>query len=437
MYIQLIKQGIETLKRKASSENIRKYLFNTSWLFAERILRLCVGLFVGIWIARMLGPEQYGLLSYAQSLVALFSAISTLGLDSFVIRELVKDEDKNDLLLGTAFVLKFFGGLLVLGLLFIAVNLTGDDAYTQLLIFIIASSTIFQSFGVIDFYFQAKVQSKFAVYASFIVLLINTPIKILLLIYEASLEAFAVAFTLEYIITAIGLVFFYHQQKESIRKWKFNGALAKSLLKDSWPLILSSLSISIGMRIDQVMLKTLIDQTSVGFYAVGVKLAEVFTFIPMIVCQSIFPKIIEMDFQKERLKLIKLIRIIFFTLAFFAVGVNVLSAFAISISYGEEYIRSEIVLDILIWSIPVTFLNIITTKILIKLNRRIPILARQLTLAAVNILLNIILIPKYGIVGAALATLLADISLLFFEVFLSKERWIFFLRLKSIFFISK
>ena len=120
----------------------------------EKLLRMVVGLFVGIWVARYLGPERYGLLSYAMSFVGLFIAIATLGLDSIVVRELVKDESLRSKLLGTAFTLKLIGAFLMLIILAIAVHLTSNDYDTNLLIFIIASATIFQSFNVIDLYFQ-------------------------------------------------------------------------------------------------------------------------------------------------------------------------------------------------------------------------------------------------------------------------------------------
>jgi O-antigen/teichoic acid export membrane protein len=122
---------------------------------------MSVGLFVGIWVARYLGPEQFGLLSYAQSFVFLFTAIATLGLDGIVVRELVKDESRREELLGTAFGLKFIGAILILPVLWLAVQLTSNDTYTNLLVFIIASATVFQSFNVIDFYYQAKVKSKY------------------------------------------------------------------------------------------------------------------------------------------------------------------------------------------------------------------------------------------------------------------------------------
>ena len=126
---------MQRLKALKSHQGFMKYFKNTSWLFGEKILRMVVGLFVGIWVARYLGPEQFGLFSYAQSFVGLFTAIATLGLDGIVVRELVKDESRRDELMGTAFWLKILGALGVLIVLAIAVNFTSNDSYTNSLVF--------------------------------------------------------------------------------------------------------------------------------------------------------------------------------------------------------------------------------------------------------------------------------------------------------------
>ena len=139
---------LERLKSLKNHQGFMKYFKNTSWLFAEKVLRMVVGIFVAIWVARYLGPEQFGLFSYAGSFVGLFTAFATLGLDGIVIRELVKDEGRRDKLIGTAFWLKFFGAFLVLIVLAIAIIFTSNDTQTNSLIFIIASATIFQSFKI-------------------------------------------------------------------------------------------------------------------------------------------------------------------------------------------------------------------------------------------------------------------------------------------------
>ena len=141
---------ITKLKSIKNHQGFKKYFANTSWLFAEKILRMGVGLFVGIWVARYLGPVKFGILSYAQAFVGFFSAIATLGLDGIVVRELVKYPDKENEILGTSFILKIFGAILTLVVLYIGIQFVSNDSYTNILIFIIGSAVIFQTFNVID-----------------------------------------------------------------------------------------------------------------------------------------------------------------------------------------------------------------------------------------------------------------------------------------------
>ncbi len=270
----------------------KKYFANTSWLIVEKVFRSVLLLVVGVYVVRYLGPGQFGLLSYAISLFALFSAINTLGLDSIVVRELVKNEIKRDELLGTAFFLKLAGAFSVLAVLYIVIHFTSSDSLSNLLIFIIASSAIFQSFSVIDFYFQSKVLSKYVVYVQLVLLTVSSCIKLFLIWFQAPLLYFAVVFLVDGIILAIGLTIAYLSQKLNIFDWRFRTELAVRLLKDSWPLILSGIAVSIYMRIDQVMIKHMLDTEAVGQYAAAVKLSEVWNFIPMIICSSLFPAII-------------------------------------------------------------------------------------------------------------------------------------------------
>ena len=227
-------------------QGFMKYFKNTSWLFFEKILRMFVGLFVGIWVTRYLGPERFGLFSYAQSLVGLFAAIATLGLDGIVVRELVKDESRANELIGTAFYLKLMGTILTLLILAVATYFTSNDRYTNLLVFIIASATIFQSFNVVDMYFQSKVLSKYVVFSNIISLFISSIVKIILILINAPLVAFAWVILFDSIVLALGFIYFFLKYSTSeIKKIKFNKTIAISLLRDSWSLILSGVVISI------------------------------------------------------------------------------------------------------------------------------------------------------------------------------------------------
>lgn len=396
-----------------SNKGFQRYAANTSWLMGEKLLRMTMGLFVGIWVARYLGPEQFGLFSYAQSFTFLFAAIATLGLDGIVIRELIKDDGRFNVLMGTAFFLKLIGAVLLFPVLYVAVFFTNNDYFTNLLIFIIASSTIFQSFNVIDFYCQSKVLSKYVAWANSVSLLISSLIKITLILNEAPLVFFAYVVLLDSIILSLGFVFLYFKKIElSVTTWLFDWRVARVLLKDSWPLILSSLVVSIYMKIDQVMIKEIMDVESVGQYAAAVRLSEVWYFIPVTIVGSVFPAIINakkisIDLYYFRIK--KLYTLMIWMAIFIALPMTFLSEYVVFLLYGNDYQLAGKVLTIHIWTGVFVFLGVAFSQYLISENLAMKSFYRTAAGATVNILLNFLLIPYYGIVGAAVATLVGQV----------------------------
>lgn len=414
-----------------------KYFKNTSWLFGEKILRMVVGLFVGIWVARYLGPEQFGLFSYAQSFVGLFTAIATLGLDGIVVRELVKDETRRDDLIGTAFWLKLMGAFGVLSILAIAINFTSNDSYTNTLVFIIASATIFQSLNVIDFYFQSKVMSKYVVYANIISLFISSLVKIALILNEAPLEVFAIVIVFDSFVLACGFVYFFFKNSTfKAQDLKIKKTTAISLLKDSWPLILSGIVISIYMKIDQVMIKEMMDTEAVGQYAAAVRLSEVWYFIPTVIASSLFPAIINAKKISEKLyyeRLQKLYDLMVWMAIAIALPMTFLSDWIVELLFGEQYNQAGSVLMIHIWAGIFVFLGVASGKWFVSENLQLLSFYRTFTGMIINIPLNIILIPKYGIQGAAIATLVSQVVAAYiFDLFNKKTRNLFYMKTKSL-----
>jgi len=388
----------------------KKYFFNISWLMVEKIFRSVLLLVVGAYVVRYLGPGQFGLLSYAISFVTLFSAIATLGLDGIVVRELVKDGIKRDELLGTAFFLKLAGAFSVLAVLYIAVHLTSSDSLTNLLIFIVASSAIFRSFNVIDFYFQSKVLSKYVVYTQLVLLVVSSFIKLFLIWIQAPLLYFAIVFLIEGIILAIGLTIAYLSQKLNIFDWRFRAELAVRLLKDSWPLLLSGICLSIYMRIDQVMIKHILGMEAVGQYAAAVKLSEACYFIPAIVCGSLFPAIINAKNKSKELcrtRLQKLYNLMVWIALPIALVTTLAADDVVRFLFGAEFFKAGPVLTIHIWAGLFVFLGTASSKWLIAENYTRISFFRTFVGMIVNVILNIIFIPIYGINAAAFATLIS------------------------------
>ena len=428
---------ITKLKALRQHQGFMRYFQNTSWLMGEKILRMFVGLFVGIWVARYLGPEQFGLLSYAQSFVFLFTAIATLGLDGIVVRELVKDETQRDVLLGTAFGLKLIGAILILPVLAIAVQLTSNDDFTNLLVFIIASATIFQSFNVIDFYYQSKVLSKYVALANIASLALSSCIKIALILNEAPLISFAIMVVFDVIVLIIGLIVYYKTSSRlKLFNWRFESIVAKKLLRDSWPLMLSGLVVSVYMKIDQVMIKEMLGIESVGQYAAAVSLSEAWYFIPMAMANSLFPAIINAKKVSEDLyytRLQRLYTLMVWLAIAIALPMTFLSEWLVVLLYGAEYSQASLVLMIHIWASVFVFLGVASGNWYLSENLQTLAFMRAFYGMLTNIVLNFFMIPVYGIKGAAMATLLSYfIAGLMFDLFYVKTRATFFMKLKTL-----
>ena len=418
----------------------RKYFANTSWLLGERALRIAVSLFVGIYVARYLGPERFGLLSYALSFVGIFVALATLGLDEVVVRELVKTPEQREKILGTSFLLKLVGTLLMWAAILVAIPLTENDLQTNILIIIIAFGTVFQAFNVIDLNFQAKVKSKYVVHAQFIQLIISSIVKIILVVNEAPLIWFASVYSLDVIVLAMGLVFAYLYNGDNIFSWKWSFETSKYLLHDSWPLILAGVVISVYMKIDQVMIKEMLGAKEVGLYAAAVKLSEAWYFIPMAIASSLFPAIINAKvYQKEVYyqRLQKLYDLMVWIAIAIALPTTFLSTVVVEFLYGKEYLGSSSVLIIHIWTAVFVFLGVASSKYLLAENFIKKTFYRTFIGALLNIIMNYYLIGIIGIQGAAISTLVSHFFAAYFYDILDKDlRIMFIMKTKSLFFYS-
>ena len=417
-----------------------KYFRNTSLRFFEKILRMAVGLFVGIWVARYLGPEQFGVLSFSQAFVGIFSAIATLGLDGIVIRELVKDQSRRNELIGTAFWLKLLGSILVLLILAFAIRFTSNDEYTNFLIFIIAGSVVFQSLNVVDFYFQSKVLSGYIVFANTVSLFFSSILKIVLILNEAPLIAFAWLVLFDSVVLAIGFIACYLKEIEEFRfeNLKFKKQTAKFLLKDSWPLILSGLAVSIYIKIDQIMIKEILGNESVGQYAAAVRLSEAWYFIPIVIVSSLFPAIVNSKKHSEELYYARMQKLYYlmFAIAFpVALLISFNGEWLIRLLYGAAFNESSSVLIIHIWTGVFVFLGSPTSKWYVSEGLQSYALYRSLFAVISNVILNLMLIPEFGIDGAATATLISAVfTSYFFNVINKKTRINFVLQSRAIFY---
>lgn len=422
--------------RKISPE-FKAIASNTGWLFFDRVLRMGVGFILSVWIARYLGVQQYGLFSYATAFVYLFNPLITLGLDSVVVRDIVQDPSKKEETLGTTFWLKVLGGctslLLAVGSIIV---LRSNEPLTIGLVTILAAGGIFQSFETIDVWFQSQVQSKYTVFAKNIAFICIVLLKVTLITMQAPLIAFAWAGFAEMGLGAIALAFVYRFKGYSLKLWRWSFPRAKSLLKESFPLLLSGLTIMIYMKIDQIMLGEMVGDRAVGVYTAATRISEAWYFIPTAIIVSVTPSIYKAMEQSKTAYyqyVGRLLRLMNLMAVIVAVPVTVLAPNIIQLFYGAEFLQSSSVLVIHIWAAIFVFMGVVTLPCFIAEGLTDLTLRRTLLGAVINVVLNLLLIPRYTVVGAAVATVISQaVASYLSHAFHSKTRKLFQLQTRSL-----
>lgn len=406
-------------------DGFKRYFANTGWMFGGQMFNLGFSFFVGIWIARYLGPENFGILSYSLAFVGLFSFIADLGVNSILNRELIKFPEKRDELLGTALRLKIGGGIIAFLITLGAIFLVETSLLIKMLVLLYAFTFIFQAINVISIFFQARVEAKRNVRAQVISSLISSFFKIVIILSGLGVIWLMLIYVLDSIWLGVFLITSYSRSGFKISTWSFNWMMAKKLLLNSWLLILTSVSISIYTRIDQVMIKQIIGESAVGIYAAASKLSEIWYIIPMSICPSLFSAIVNSKETNSSLyfsRLKKLFFLMFFLSIFIAFFVTIFAKLIVLNLFGSAYLGAASALRVYIWSITGTFVGVVFGQYLVAENYIRIYFYITVIGAAFNIILNLIFIPRLGINGAALSTVFSYIIVILSLLFFKKTR---------------
>ncbi len=424
--------------RLEGRQSLQKIFTNTGWLFVDKGLRLCMGLLINAWMARYLGPEQFGVFNYALAFVMIFSTLANLGLDGIVVRDIVRDPSCRDETLGSAFVMKFVAGILTLVVTSASITLLRpNDNVAFWMVVVTAAGTIFQAFDTVDFWFQSQVSAKSVVYARSFAFLAMSFLKIALIVANAPLITFALAGMGEVAIASAGLVVAYKCNGRFLREWTANIPRIKQLLNDSWPLILGGVFLSIHARIDQIMLGQMISQQEVGYFSAATKLIDVLAFVPVIIFISVSPEITSSKSEGEEIYFYKLAQVYrLMTILFMLVAVPVffIGDWLVVFLYGNEYQAAGKLLNLYV--VRLFFTNMGMGKALFITNEN---LFRYAMFAALigsitNIGLNYIWIPKYMSVGVIWAMIVSfAVSTFVVDVFFKRTRQHLFVMVKAIF----
>lgn len=387
-----------------------RYAKNSGWHLLTRSSTILIGFFTTIYVIRYLGPENYGTLSYAVSFVSLFSFIASLGIESIVLRELIKYPDKEPIILGTAFRLKIFGAITATLLTFITILLI-DATQIEVILIGLISLTQFAGLGQLPIYsFHAKVEAKYPSLVAISISFILALAKLLVVYFDKGIIFFSLVLVLETIITFLFYFIIYQKKYHLFSLWKFDRVFASMLLRNSWPLMLSTISILLYSRIDQVMLRHYLDATAVGIYDVAVRLSDIWYIIPNVIIGALFPAIINAQTTSPKLfkqRIWLCVGLLISLNLIIILPTNILSPFIIETVYGDKFIGSDTILTIYIWSLIGFSLGQLMNTYLIAENFVYIYFLTSVVTVVINVILNVLFIPDFGVNGAALATLIS------------------------------
>jgi O-antigen/teichoic acid export membrane protein len=413
-------------------------LTNTAYLGAARIAQLIVSFTVGVSVARHLGPANAGALAYAVSFVALFASAAALGLDTIVIRDLAAKDPVSAAageVLSSAFVLRMFASPATLMTIIAASMLINRDDRTRLLVVIVASGVMFQPLSVVDLYFQSLVQSKYVVYMQLAALAVVSTARVVLVQMNSPLVAFAVVTGVETALSMCGLAYAYSRHRGGLPKLSASKQVAWRLLIEAWPLALTGILTSIYINVDRVLIKHLLGDASAGKYAVVVSISTALYFVPIAFGQSLFPSLIKArhDVALYRQRLQQAFDTLLWAAIVIALPVTLLAEPLMRLLYGAPYAGSGAALAILIWSAVATLLGLVTSYWLVaeNLQRMYPV--RILASLCTCVALNLVLVPRWGIRGAAVATVIAQfVSSTILYAFRQKTRILVVMQIKAL-----
>ena len=391
------------------SENKKKVFANLFWAMTGKIVNMAGVLLVGILVARYLGPSQYGLMNYVISYVSLFTIISNFGLDNIEIRELSRTPERKDYILGTCFRIRMFFSTFALILVIISLILFKANTFTSCMILLYSVTLYTGSFNIIRNYFTSIVKNEYVVKSEIARTIIGACIKVIVLWIKAPLEYFIAATVFDTVLVASGYCFSFKKTVGKISELKYDKTIVPYYIKESFPLVLSGAAVIIYQRIDQVMIGNMIDNASVGYFATAGKFLDLVLFLPMVLTQTVTPLLVkakERNKEEYDRKKQQFVNIVVWMAIILSVLVSFFAYWLIYFTYGDKYLPAVPVLQIMAFKTVGMALSSSSGQIIIMERIHKWAFIRNLIGCLICIVLNILLIPQFGIIGSAWVTII-------------------------------
>lgn len=384
---------------------------NASWIIVCRIVQSLFGLVITMLTTRYLGPSNYGLISYAASITSFMIPVMQLGLRNTLVQEIVNDPESEGTILGTSLVMNLISAVFcIIGIFTFTLIANRGETTTIIVCLLYSTNLIFQALEMIQYWFQAKLLSKYQAVTSLISYVIVSAYKTYLLITGKDIYWFAISYAIDYMLISFALIALY--RKLGGGKFRFSHSTAKQLFSKSHYFIVSSLMVTIFAQTDRIMLKLMIDNVATGLYSAAVSCAGMTSFVFSAIIDSARPGIFESKQVSDHLFEIRL-KVLYGTVIYLSLAQSaVFTIFArqiILIIYGYDYLGAVSALQFVVWYTTFSYLGSVRNIWILAEGQQKYLWIVNLSGASLNVLLNYVLIPYHGIMGASFASLVTQI----------------------------
>lgn len=384
---------------------------NASWLICGKICQSAFGLVINMLTARYLGPSNYGIISYAASIVAFVIPVMNLGFSNVMVQELTNHPDEEGKIIGTSVLLSLFSSFAcIIGVTFYTIFVDKDEVITNIVVCLYSIMLIFQAFELIQYWFQYKLLSKYQAITSIIAYAVVSAYKIFLLIAKANVYWFALSNSIDYVLIAVFLLVIY--KKLGGQHISYSISIGKRMFSSSKHYIISSLMVTIFAQTDKIMLKLMINEAAVGYYNAAVTCAGLTSFVFVAIIDSFRPSIFyhkkvgdEAGYEKN---ISRLYCIIIYMAVVQSIIMTLAAPLIINILYGTSYSSSIIALQIIVWYTTFSYMGSVRNVWILGEGKQKYLWILNMSGAVMNIVLNLALIPIWGIYGAATASLITQ-----------------------------
>lgn len=390
---------------------IQKIAKNASFLLIASVISYLVGFFTIIYTARYLGAENFGILSLALAFTGIFGVSVDLGLNTLIVRDVSRDKSLTNRYTSNTVIIKFISSILTFGLVFLVVTILGYSKEIIDVIYLIFLYTCFTSFsGIFNAIFQAHEKMEYQSISTILNSILTLGGVLIVIYFKLDVIAFAILYSIVSLLILL-YSFIIYSWKVVPPKIEINLSFWKPTLKESWPFGITSLSVTIFYYIDSVILSVMVSNDIVGWYNAAYRLINALLIIPIVLNLVIFPVMSQFhETSKNSLRITSEKYFKYMTLIGIPIGVGttLLADKIIPLIFGNQYLPSIIALQILVWSTVLLFMSGSFARLLESSNKQIIVTKISIICAIVNIILNILLIPKFSYIAASVITVLTE-----------------------------